>query len=172
MDGGSDTAIYSNSTSESGVYGVSGTNAAVYGYSTSDYGVDGRSLSSIGVYGQSYSSGGMWGLGPYIGVQGNSTGTDINRQAIRGDNNGSATGYAGLFYGNTWVTGTLFKNAGGFKIDHPLDPIERIPGSLVCRIAGHEEYLRWRGDHRCQGFATGDSSPITSKRSTAIFATS
>jgi hypothetical protein len=122
VDGGSNTAIYSNSTSGIGVYGVSDTNAAIYGYSSSDYGVDGRSFSSIGVYGQSYTSAGVWGLGPYIGVQGNSTGTDVNRQAVRGDNNGSATGYAGLFYGNTWVTGTLYKGAGAFKIDHPLDP--------------------------------------------------
>ena len=67
----------------------------------------------------------MWGLGPYIGVQGNSTGTDVDRQAIRGDNNGSATGYAGLFYGNTWVAGTFYKNAGAFRIDHPLDPANK-----------------------------------------------
>ena len=84
VDGGSNTAVYATSTNGIGTYAVSGTNAAVYGYSTDDYGVDGRSFSSIGVYGQSYSSGGMWGQGPYIGVQGNSTGTDVNRQAIRG----------------------------------------------------------------------------------------
>jgi hypothetical protein len=125
VDGGSNTAVYATSTNGIGTYAVSGTNAAVYGYSTSDYGVDGRSFNSIGVYGQSYSSGGMWGLGPYIGVQGNSTGTDVNRQAIRGDNNGSTTGYAGLFYGNTWVAGTFFKNAGAFRIDHPLDPANK-----------------------------------------------
>jgi hypothetical protein len=125
VDGGSTTAVYATSTSGIGTYAVSGSNAAVYGYSTSDYGVDGRSFSSIGVYGQSYSSGGMWGVGPYIGVQGNSTGSDANRQAVRGDNNGSATGYAGLFYGNTWVAGTFYKNAGAFRIDHPLDPANK-----------------------------------------------
>jgi hypothetical protein len=125
VDGGSTTAMYATSTNGIGSYAVSGTNAAVYGYSTSDYGVDGRSFNSIGVYGQSYSSGGMWGQGPYIGVQGNSTGTDVNRQAIRGDNSGSATGYAGLFYGNTWVAGTFYKNAGAFRIDHPLDPANK-----------------------------------------------
>jgi hypothetical protein len=125
VDGGSGTAIYSTSTSGIGLQAVSGSNAGVYSYSTSDYGVDGRSENSVGVYGQSYSSGGMWGVGPYIGVQANSTGTDPNRQAVRGDNNGSATGYAGLFYGNTWVVGTLYKNAGAFKIDHPLDPLNK-----------------------------------------------
>ena len=122
VDGGSSTAVYATSTAGIGTYAVSGSNAAVYGYSSDDYGVDGRSFNSIGVYGQSYSSGGMWGTGPYIGVQGNSTGSDANRQAVRGDNGGSATGYAKLFYGNTWTVGTLYKNAGAFRIDHPLDP--------------------------------------------------
>ncbi|MCC7434923.1 MAG: hypothetical protein IT363_09585 [Methanoregulaceae archaeon] len=122
VDGGNTTAVYATSTSGIGSYSVSGTNAAVYGYSSSDYGVDGRSNNSIGVYGQSYSSGGVLAQGPYIGVQGNSTGSDANRQAVRGDNAGSATGYAGLFYGNTWVVGTLTKSAGAFLIDHPLDP--------------------------------------------------
>jgi hypothetical protein len=125
VDGGSSTAVYATSTSGIGTYAVSGSNAAVYGYSTGDYGVDGRSFNSVGVYGQSYSGGGMWAQGPYIGVQGNSTGTDVNRQAVRGDNNGSATGYAGLFFGNTWVAGTFFKNAGAFRIDHPLDPANK-----------------------------------------------
>lgn len=122
VDGGNSTALYSTSTGGVGAYVVTGSNAAVYGYSNGDYGVDGRSFNSIGVYGQSYSSGGMLGVGPYIGVQGNATGSDANRQAVRGDNNGSGTGYAGLFYGNTWTVGTLFKNAGAFRIDHPLDP--------------------------------------------------
>ncbi len=125
VDGGSGTAIYATSTSGIGTYAVSGSNAAVYGYSTGDYGVDGRSFNSVGVYGQSYSSGGMLGAGPYIGVQGSSTGSDANRQAVRGDNNGSGAGYAGLFYGNTWVAGILYKNAGAFRIDHPLDPANK-----------------------------------------------
>lgn len=126
VDGGSSTALYATSTSGIGTYAVSGTNAAVYGYSSDDYGVDGRSFSSVGVYGQSYSSAGMWALGPYIGLQGNSTGTDANRQAIRGDNAGSGTGYAGLFYGNAWVTGTLWQGSGAFRIDHPLDPANKF----------------------------------------------
>ena len=125
VDGGSNTAVYATSYSGIGTYAVSGTNAAVYGYSNDDYGVDGRSFNDIGIYGQSYSSGGMFALGPYIGIQANSTGSDANRQAVRGDNNGSATGYAGLFYGNTWVAGTFYKNAGAFRIDHPLDPANK-----------------------------------------------
>lgn len=125
VDGGSSTAVYATSTNGIGTYATSSTNAATYGYSGSDYGVDGRSYSSVGVYGQSYSTGGMWGIGPYIGIQGNSTGTDAGRQAVRGDNYGSNTGYAGFFYGNTWVTGTLYKNGGAFRIDHPLDPANK-----------------------------------------------
>jgi hypothetical protein len=125
VDGGSSTALYATSNSGIGAYAVSGTNAAVYGYSTGDYGVDGRSFNSVGVYGQSYSGGGMFALGPYIGIQANSTGSDGNRQAVRGDNNGSGTGYAGLFFGNAWVAGTFYKNAGAFRIDHPLDPANK-----------------------------------------------
>jgi hypothetical protein len=67
----------------------------------------------------------MWAQGPYIGIQANATGSDANRQAVRGDNNGAASGYAGLFYGNTWVAGTFYKNAGAFRIDHPLDPANK-----------------------------------------------
>jgi hypothetical protein len=39
--------------------------------------------------------------------------------AIVGKN---SSGYAGYFAGNVYVTGTLSKGGGGFKIDHPLDP--------------------------------------------------
>jgi hypothetical protein len=125
VNGGGGTALYATSSSGIGTYSVSGSNAAVYGYSTDDYGVDGRSFNSVGVYGQSYSDGGMWAQGPYIGIQANATGSDANRQAVRGDNNGAASGYAGLFYGNTWVAGTFYKNAGAFRIDHPLDPANK-----------------------------------------------
>jgi len=38
---------------------------------------------------------------------------------------GAPSGYAGLFYGNTWVAGTLFKNAGAFRIGPPLDPANK-----------------------------------------------
>ena len=33
--------------------------------------------------------------------------------------------YAGYFYGNVHVNGTLSKSAGSFKIDHPLDPLNK-----------------------------------------------
>ncbi len=144
VEGGNSSAVFGNSTGGSGLVGQSSTNNGVYGYSGSGngvfgfsssgngfygysgsgFGVEGLSNSHIGVYGHSSGplSGGVLGIAPYIGVQGSATGSDVNRQAVRGDNGGSATGYAGLFNGNTWVVGTLTKNAGSFKIDHPLDP--------------------------------------------------
>ena len=121
------TAVYGNSSSGVGVSGTSSSNWGVNGYSSSSYGVGGRSNSQIGIYGQSYApiSAGMLGESAYIGVQGTSSGSDVNRQAIRGENYGSPTGYAGVFVGNTWTVGTLYKNAGAFRIDHPLDPANK-----------------------------------------------
>lgn len=89
---------------------------AVTGYSNIGIGVKGYSNGSV--------SSGVWGESAYIGVTGVTTvnSTDIYRQGIRGDNHNSATGYAGYFFGNVGVSGTLSKAAGSFKIDHPLDP--------------------------------------------------
>jgi trimeric autotransporter adhesin len=89
--------------------------------------VQGHSSSQIGVYGQSNASfsAGMYGVSPYIGVQGVASGSDAGRQALRGENGGSSSGYAGFFNGNVWVYGTLIKNAGAFRIDHPLDPANK-----------------------------------------------
>jgi hypothetical protein len=116
-----------NATGGVGVYGKSNANTGVYGVSSNAFGVWGASTSSLGVYGQSSapSSAGILGTSSYIGVQGNATGSNANRQAIRGDNAGSATGYAGYFFGNVTVAGTLTKNAGAFRIDHPLDPANK-----------------------------------------------
>jgi hypothetical protein len=44
---------------------------------------------------------------------------------------GGATSYAGYFYGNVHVTGTLSKAAGGFQIEHPLDPTKLLNHSFV-----------------------------------------
>jgi hypothetical protein len=129
VTGNSTNAIYGTTNVGTGVSGITGNGNGVLGYTsgTGD-GVNGTSVSGIGVYGQSYASasGGVYGTSAYIGVQGVSSGTDANRQAVRGDNAGAAAGYAGLFYGNTWVAGTLIKNAGAFRIDHPLDPANKF----------------------------------------------
>ncbi|MBK8503846.1 MAG: hypothetical protein IPL46_17510 [Saprospiraceae bacterium] len=99
-------AIYGRSTADAGLYGYSEAVTGIYGYS--------NALSSNGILGQS----------AFIGVQGitNAPGMDVNRQAVRGDNHGSNTGYASYFFGNAQVTGTLSKGTGSFKIDHPMDP--------------------------------------------------
>lgn len=91
-------------------------------------GVNGYSTAGIGVYANSSASGGGGVLaeGAYIGAQGTSTGTDPNRQALRGENYSSTTGWAGVFTGNVGVFGTLSKSAGSFQIDHPLDPANKF----------------------------------------------
>jgi hypothetical protein len=98
---------------ESTCNGGSGANLGIRSYaesSGSDYGVYGEAASSgtgisYGVYG--YASG--VGSGAKYGVYGSTA-------------SGSGTRYAGYFYGNVNVTGTLSKGSGSFKIDHPLDP--------------------------------------------------
>ena len=79
---------------------------AVHGSSSKGKGIEGYSQSGIGVFGVTDNS-----FGDGIGVYGyNSSGS------------AGGSGYAGYFHGNVHVTGTLSKNAGSFKIDHPLDP--------------------------------------------------
>ncbi|MBK8503844.1 MAG: hypothetical protein IPL46_17500 [Saprospiraceae bacterium] len=99
---------------------------AIYGKSDSEFGIYGHSENLVGVFGYSNASNsaGINGQSAYIGVQGltNSNSSDVDRQAIRGENYGSSTGWAGYFSGNVGVSGTLSKGAGSFKIDHPLDP--------------------------------------------------
>lgn len=115
--------VYGQSSTNIGVYGVSSSQVGVFGQSSTNFGVRGLSTSQIGVYGSNTGgSAGVWGESPFVGVQGNTSGTATDRQAVRGENGGSPTGYAGVFTGNTLVTGTLTKGGGAFKIDHPLEP--------------------------------------------------
>jgi hypothetical protein len=103
------------------------TNVAVYGESvgTDIWGVGGQFVGSgIGVYGEARPapSGSIY----YIGVGGYSAhasgGMNIG---VYGIANSGATNYAGMFDGNVDVNGTLTKDAGSFKIDHPLDPANK-----------------------------------------------
>ena len=41
-------------------------------------------------------------------------------------NNSATNGLAALFLGNVHIMGTLSKTAGGFRIDHPLDPADKV----------------------------------------------
>jgi len=60
------------------------------------------------------------------GVYGYASGNEGTNYGVVGTAVGSAsTNWAGYFYGDVHVTGTLSKGAGAFKIDHPLDPENR-----------------------------------------------
>jgi hypothetical protein len=112
-------------TNQRGFYVSASGSEAIYGITTGGNGITGVSGTNVGIYGISNAavSAGVLGENNYIGVQGNNKGTDVNRQGVRGENSGSAGGYAGIFVGGTtWVAGTLIKNAGAFFIDHPLEP--------------------------------------------------
>jgi hypothetical protein len=80
------------------VSGGSGLNCGAYGKAS-----DGSS--NYGVYG---SANGGLARCSIIGIYGRSPACDAD--------------YAGYFYGNVHVTGTVNEGALGFKIDHPLDP--------------------------------------------------
>jgi hypothetical protein len=77
-------------------------------------GVEGLSLNYIGVYGETSGDNQQ-------GVLGITT----NRKAIGVTVTNTRGGKAGLFTGTVEVTGHLFKDGGGFKIDHPFDPANK-----------------------------------------------
>ena len=95
--------VVTNGTAANGVVGEANTSNGI-GVSglntiTSGIGVRGFSDSGFGVVGRSSNG---------VGVQGE-----------------SSNGFAGRFFGNVDVRGTLIKSSGSFKIDHPLDPANR-----------------------------------------------
>ncbi len=91
---GTGTGVEGYSGSGSGIKGTSSSGSGVEGYSGSGSGVEGHSSSGAGVKGKSDSGTGVHGIGSP----------------------------AGEFLGNVYVKGSLSKSAGGFRIDHPLDP--------------------------------------------------
>jgi hypothetical protein len=100
-------------------------NASIVGESVGQeqWGVLGLSHGSggIGVAGIADGAGasGVNGVG---GPSGNGVlGQCSSGNAICGETTASSGNYAGFFRGNVQITGTLFKSAGGFWIDHPLD---------------------------------------------------
>jgi len=100
---------------------ASNDNPAVYGQHavTDFYGIGVKGVAKyIGVIGEVNSA-----SGNIIGVRGVASGAGTgSRYGIYGSASGGATAYGGYFSGNVHVNGTLSKNAGSFKIDHPLDP--------------------------------------------------
>jgi hypothetical protein len=77
------------------------------------------SQSYTGVYGQVYGGGGI-----NYGIVGSVSGAGTN-YGVYGVSYSGATSWAGYFFGNVNVTGTLSKGGGSFKIDHPLDPANK-----------------------------------------------
>jgi hypothetical protein len=100
-----------------GVQGEAPDGYGVYGKSDNRYGVNGQNGEWSGL--QPIYGCGVWGDSNYgYGVYGSSRTAD----AVHGE---SQQGYAGGFHGNVYVTGSLSKGGGGFKIDHPLDPANK-----------------------------------------------
>ena len=74
-----------------------------------------HSGSGTGLTVNSNAAGASFGINSFMpGVSG--TGRAINGYCV------SASGFAGYFTGNVHIAGTLSKTAGGFKIDHPIEP--------------------------------------------------
>jgi hypothetical protein len=75
----------------------------------------------MGIYGEAS------GAGTYAyGVYGASFGTGSTNVGVFGyTNDGAASNYAGYFYGDVYISGTLSKGGGSFKIDHPQDPANK-----------------------------------------------
>jgi hypothetical protein len=128
---GDGAAIYAISSWQYGVYAYSGATLGVYGItgaggasgvfgdaSTSGRGVSGRSGSGTGVEGVSYGAAGH-------GVVGAITSNSITAAGVYGESAGNES-YAGYFVGHVGVTGVIENAAGLFKIDHPLDPANRV----------------------------------------------
>jgi hypothetical protein len=126
------TAINANSVGGHAVYGFSAATpqqgfAAIKGQSTGTDGVVGDSYSGNGVRGKTRHP---WASGVYgenlsggFGVAGRSDSTGV---AVYGDNTSAYGGWSGYFTGRVAVLGWLQKSGGGFTIDHPLDPTNRI----------------------------------------------
>ena len=126
---------------EFGVYGYSYNDHGVYGRTYGDWswhsGVFGEAAkdnangvtgwntgAGPGVYALSKAGTGLYattegGRGVYAARIYSEEGDGLHVQA------GGQNGFAGYFEGNVSVTGLLSKQAGGFKIDHPLDPEDK-----------------------------------------------
>jgi trimeric autotransporter adhesin len=110
-----------SSSSPSGI-GVEGENPAGIGVKGSGgpYGVYGTSPSEFGV--------GVQGTGSGTsghGVAGSISSDSATASGLYGSSAGT-TSYAGYFDGKVNVSGVLSKGGGSFRIDHPLDPANKI----------------------------------------------
>jgi hypothetical protein len=122
----------SNSAAGPGVHGVSGTQYGVYGQSSSQAGNSGGGVVGScgfcsGVAGLSTKGNGVFGSTQ--GTLSDSFGIGVAGQAGQGGigvyGYSTAAGWGGVFDGDVDVNGTLYKTAGAFKIDHPMDPANK-----------------------------------------------
>lgn len=144
--------IFGTSSNGRGVVGSSISSDAILGFSTNSAGVNGQSLNSNGVEGLAAATtgtvygvrgvtnstnggAGVRGQGPYVGVHGVANASSGLNYGVRGStlSTGGYAGYfdapsggtAGRFVGNVSIAGSLSKSSGSFKIDHPLDPMNK-----------------------------------------------
>jgi len=118
---GSGTVAYINNSG-------SGTALGVYNSSSST--ADAMSVSNYGTGRGGYFYNSSTNGGDAFAFSGAGTGYTLN--AYSGSNGAAfyayksgGGNYAGYFYGNVYVNGTLSKAGGSFKIDHPLDPANK-----------------------------------------------
>jgi hypothetical protein len=124
---------YPTNASENGFYrGVHG-NASAAGASATNYGISGSASGSgnnaknYGVYGSSYGQGVSSSNYGVFGEAGNSflSCSSCTNYGVYGTTYTTNNSFAGYFQGNVHVNGTLSKSSGTFKIDHPLDPLNK-----------------------------------------------
>ncbi len=113
--------------SASGVFGESGWRG-VYGHNpgtatgTEAIGVHGKCEgSSYTTYGYGTKGEAVGGGPTNYGAYGAASGGSAHNYGIYGTASGTGA-YAGYFSGNVFITGSIAKGSGTFKIDHPLDP--------------------------------------------------
>jgi len=103
-----------------------GDNVGVYGEALDDtWGIGGEFHGSgHGVVGvaEAPSSGALVHRGVVGRAASTTTGQNIG---VWGEASAGASNYAGFFSGDVDIAGTLSKDAGSFKIDHPLDPANK-----------------------------------------------
>jgi hypothetical protein len=103
-------------------YGVEGAGAAagVFGFGASSNTAAGNQ--SVGVLAQSYNDEATAGVLALSSSYSGTTSAYNYGIYAETDGSGLVDNYAGYFLGDVYVSGTLSKAAGTFKIDHPLDP--------------------------------------------------
>jgi hypothetical protein len=134
-EGGSGTGDYGGYfTGYSGVYGsadsASGVGVRAESENTSLTGgalsaVNTTTSTGVAIYaeatnGTDNSAYGVWGTADFLGVIGTANKSDGTHYGVYGS--ASDGGYGVFSAGDMFVSGTLAKSAGSFKIDHPLDP--------------------------------------------------